>query len=52
MKCFEISSSLAVVKNQFFADLALVNVSVVVKVLDTTINSVVSGFNLLKISLT
>ena len=50
IKCFEISLTVAAFKNQFFTDFALVSVSIVVKVFDTTMNRVVSGLTLFKIS--
>ena len=51
IKCFEISLTVAAFKNQFFTDFALVSVSIVVKVFDTTMNRVVSGLTLFKISI-
>ena len=45
IKCLEISLTVAVFKNQFFADLALVSVSIVVKVFDTTYYSVDHGID-------
>src|SRR5690554_593355 len=51
-KCFSTSFSDAVSKNQFLTKLALARVSSVVKLFETTMNSVVSGLRCCKVSAT